>query len=236
MADKTCNENRCPGSRGPGIVDLPRCVPTCGANPCSSAATAAVAAQPHFSKCYDNGGKQKFRCTCKMGWQGERCDTDIDECTHTVYSENCAAKCEERSECPIEQGKLPPDCTPTGFALEVGRCDQPYWVDKDHPNQPSGCDYDGDSGLLLTACHNVNGSWSCGACLENPSCCKPSAANIRAVGQTPWHESSSYVLCDVQSTGNSGACADVQWEQAGCTGSASAQEFARLPRLQILGV
>ena len=224
----------------PGIVDLPRCVPTCGANPCSSAATAAVAAQPHFSKCYDNGGKQKFRCTCKMGWQGERCDTDIDECTHTVYSENCAAKCEERSECPIEQGKLPPDCTPTGFALEVGRCDQPYWVDKDHPNQPSGCDYDGDSGLLLTACHNVNGSWSCGACLENPSCCKPSAANIRAVGQTPWHESSSYVLCDVQSSGNSGACADVQWEQAGCTGSASAQESSAalrgLPRLQILSV
>ena len=206
-----------------GIDGLPRCMATCPAKPCSSAATPEVGATAHFSKCYDNGGKQKFRCTCKTGWQGERCDTDIDECAHTRYSENCLGACEELLECPVSaQGRLPATCSPTGFALESGSCDAPYWVDKDDPSLPSGCDRDSDR--LLTACHNVNGSWSCGACLEQPSCCKDSPANIRATGPTPWHESSNYVVCDAQSTGNSGACPNVKWEQPGCTGLASADE------------
>eukprot|EP01043_Picozoa_sp_COSAG02_P058605 COSAG02_NODE_7322_length_3063_cov_1.736167_3_plen_373_part_01 len=143
-----------------GINGLPRCMATCPAQPCSSAATPEVVATAHFSKCYDNGGKQKFRCTCKTGWQGERCDTDIDECAHMRYSENCLGACEELLECPVSaQGRLPATCSRTGFALESGSCDAPYWVDRDDPNLPSGCDRDSDS--LLTACHNVNGSWSC---------------------------------------------------------------------------
>ena len=44
-----------------GVTGLPQCMPTCAANPCSSAEAGGVAAA-HFSACFDNHGKQKFRC------------------------------------------------------------------------------------------------------------------------------------------------------------------------------
>jgi hypothetical protein len=140
-----------------------------------------------------------------MGWQGERCDTDVNECTHVRYSENCEARCEARSDCTATAQGLPADCSPTGFALEAaaGKCDEPcvslyaavlsrvnrlfalfwlilnggdtlrrYWVDITNPDHPSGCDRDGAN--LLTNCLNRNGSWTCGACTEEPACCKDS--------------------------------------------------------------
>ena len=207
----------------PGISGLPRCVEVCAASPCSSAATPAVVSTDHFSECYDNHGKQKFRCTCLMGWQGEKCDVDVDECAHTRYSENCEAACETESECEATAQGLPAGCSRTGFALasNAGQCNNPYWVDLADSNKQSGCDRDGDGGII-TNCHNRNGSWACGACLEQPSCCKDSSANIRASGTTPWHMSGSYVLCDPQPAGSSMECPDVAWEQPGCTGRASA--------------
>jgi hypothetical protein len=212
-----------------GIADgeLPRCVQICSSEPCSSTEVSSKA-EPHFSECYDgpdhNKESQKFRCTCKMGWQGEKCDQDVDECFQSAYQ----GTCEAQSECEVVNGRLPDGCTATGYALDTDLdCAAPYWVDASS-KQPSGCDRDAGTQVLITECANTPGSWTCGACKQSPSCCTASDANIPAQAHhvvTPWHPAGkAYSVCDVLPPGDnrSIACPVLDWEQSGCTGRASA--------------
>ena len=204
------------------ISGLPKCEPTCDAGPCSNAKTKSVGSKDHFSECFDNHKTQKFRCTCKMGWQGERCDVDVNECTDPGYSEPA---CEDHSaQCAVTQNHLPKGCSRAGFALQSPlQCNTPYWVDPT-TKLPSGCDRDGAS--PLTKCSNTKGSWICGACIDDPSCCQDLTPKIPAVeiAPTEWHpKSQRYTVCDVQSAGKSAACPpNLQWQQSGCTGRAAA--------------
>jgi hypothetical protein len=212
---------------GIGDGELPKCVQVCSSGPCSSTEVSSKAKR-HFSQCYDgpahNKESQKFRCTCKIGWQGEKCDLDVDECKQSAYH----GSCEGQSECAVVNGHLPDGCTATGYDLDTDlNCAAPYWVDASS-KQPSGCDRDADTQALITECMNTPGSWTCGACKQSPSCCKASGANIPAQAHhvaTPWQPADKpYSVCDVLPPGHnrSVACPVLGWEQSGCTGRASA--------------
>ncbi|XP_036950936.1 vitamin K-dependent protein S isoform X2 [Acanthopagrus latus] len=49
--------------------------------------------------CYKEGsencvdGQASFKCVCKPGWKGPRCEDDIDECTDPEYPAGCNQKC-----------------------------------------------------------------------------------------------------------------------------------------------
>ncbi|MBN3299959.1 PROS protein, partial [Amia calva] len=44
-----------------------------------------------YEKCID--GQASFRCVCKPGWRGEKCDEDIDECFDVESPAGCNQKC-----------------------------------------------------------------------------------------------------------------------------------------------
>eukprot|EP01047_Picozoa_sp_COSAG01_P012979 COSAG01_NODE_599_length_15010_cov_103.295755_5_plen_1500_part_00 len=216
-----------------------RCVQTCAATvddktplpngPCSRSTT-IVPIDARNSTCYDNGGTQKFRCTCRAGWSGETCDVDVNECTDTKY----IGQCETTAECVAHNQGLPNGCTATGYALEApNQCKRPYWVDAT-THLPSGCDRDHTTDSQITHCTNQPGSWTCGACTETPSCCQPNNTTQPAItlGSTLWHPSKSYTMCDVSQQLVEGVdshlCPAHPWQHPGCTGVAGQNSLLKL--------
>jgi hypothetical protein len=221
-----------------------RCVQTCAATmesgtrlpndgPCSKKSNIDPGDVRH-SACYDNGGKQKFRCTCRAGWRGERCDDDIDECSDNEYKGHCESR---ETNCAASDTGLPEGCTTTGYTLEAPlECASPYWLDST-TKLPSGCDRDHSTTTgLITRCTNWPGSWTCGSCTDSPSCCQRSQTTQPAIslGRTPWHRESSYRMCDVKPLNSTAAevdshlCPAHPWQEPGCTGAAGPNSVMKL--------
>eukprot|EP01043_Picozoa_sp_COSAG02_P124554 COSAG02_NODE_61625_length_268_cov_0.609467_1_plen_89_part_11 len=89
-----------------------------------------------------------------MGWQGERCDQDVNECQAGTYDH----RCESFGQCQMGMK----GCSANGFAVEPPlSCSVPYWVDP-ATKLPSGCDRNpGGPRNLLTKCQNLPGTWDC---------------------------------------------------------------------------
>ncbi|TKS70310.1 Vitamin K-dependent protein S [Collichthys lucidus] len=65
--------------------------------------------------CYKEGtercvdGQASFKCVCKTGWKGPRCEDDIDECSDPEYPAGCNQKCSNLPgsfHCMCEEGYL----------------------------------------------------------------------------------------------------------------------------------
>eukprot|EP01046_Picozoa_sp_COSAG06_P011619 COSAG06_NODE_666_length_13272_cov_10.674334_1_plen_2097_part_10 len=204
----------------------PTCVPTCSIK----YKDPRVVEGP--DQCFDNNGNQRARYRCKLGWQGEGCDVDVDECTQKHYEPGCMNNF--RKVC--EQNK----CDSIGFALESPmQCNQPYWVDS-VTGQPSGCDR--IDSLPLTTCVNLEGSWDCGTCSFDPSCCNPvpnadvpaNTKQFGSIARTAWHPSSAFPACNgTKSDGRDSTCESNPWTARGCTGAASENSIVavQLPQM-----
>eukprot|EP01043_Picozoa_sp_COSAG02_P063268 COSAG02_NODE_8921_length_2400_cov_1.271186_3_plen_486_part_01 len=130
-----------------GMTPTPTCMRTCepdagGAGPC----TADKDGNQRSTGCDDGGDhSKKFLCQCKLGWQGERCEHDVNECSGTAYTGACV----ERSDI------AKPRTQELAYSLQDGlSCSQPYWVSADSGKHPSGCDRD-SGGNPLTSCYNL---------------------------------------------------------------------------------
>ena len=77
-----------------GMDPKPSCMRTCEADghgkvPCA-AGDPPDEQNRHYETCDDGDGhSKKFLCRCKLGWQGETCDSDVNECKDTAYAPGC---------------------------------------------------------------------------------------------------------------------------------------------------
>eukprot|EP01043_Picozoa_sp_COSAG02_P011983 COSAG02_NODE_452_length_22047_cov_20.154502_8_plen_1865_part_00 len=222
-----------------GMTQTPTCMRTCqpdagGSGPCTADSPPTEEANRHYAGCYDGDQSKKFLCQCKLGWKGERCEVDVNECTDTTYAESSDVACVDSTDIAKPRTQV------KAYSLQAGlSCSQPYWMSADSGKLPSGCDRDSD-GNPLTSCTNLHGSWTCGECTvvaNHPelSCCDgsvtmalPEVSHLHP--SAPWHYNNSadtnYFQCDITNHGGgkSKQCTpNSNYEPAGaCTGPPSA--------------